>query len=96
MAGLLKDYIGLDIKDIADMYVGINKAKLDIGLQAQQNTINELVAQAELTRQQAKLAESLTLDPQSKPTSAAGFDTSRLMGWALLAGGAFLIYKLVK
>ena len=65
MAGLLTDYVGVSIKDIADLYVNINQSKLNAGLQKQQNTINQLVAQTELTRQQQKLAESLTVDPQA-------------------------------
>ncbi len=99
MAGLLTDYLGISIKDVADLYVGINQSKINAGLQNQQNTINQLIAQTELTRQQQKLAESLTVDPQAKATKSTGFmglDTSKLIGFALLAGAAFAIYKLVK
>ena len=97
MAGLLTDYIGINIKDIADLYVGINQNKINAGLQRQRNTIDQLVAQTELTRQQQKLAESLTIDPQAnKSMSTMGFDKSKMMGFVLLAGAAFAIYKLAK
>lgn len=97
MAGLLTDYVGVSIKDIADLYVNINQSKLNAGLQKQQNTINQLVAQTELTRQQQKLAESLTVDPQAaQRMPAMDFDTSKMMSFALLGVGAFLLYKLIK
>lgn len=99
MAGFLTDYIGVSVKDIADLYVGINQSKINAGLQNQRNTIDQLLAQSELTRQQAKLAESLNVDPQKKASTdngLMGLTSSKLFGFALLAGGAFLVYKLVK
>lgn len=85
-------FAGFTIKDTIDGYVSYLSAKNNIGLLNKQTTIDELTATTGLLAQQNE-AQRLARENASVANT---FDIKKYAGWALLAGGAFFAYKLLK
>lgn len=79
---------GFSLKDLATAYVDIAKAKINSGMAAQSNTIDQLKGTVSLLAQQNAA--------QQYQAQQSSFDMSGAVKWLVLAGGVFLIYKMVK
>lgn len=78
------------VSTVADYYVKLNQIGIDKGLQADSRTIDELKNSITLMQQQAQL------QAQYAQQSAMQSVDSPMLKWALVAGGLFLAYKLIK
>lgn len=78
------------VSSVADTYVKLNQASIDRGMASQSNTIDELKNSITLMQMQAQM------QAQYAQQSATSLAESPILKWALVAGGLFLAYKLIK
>lgn len=81
---------GFSLKDIITGYVDISKAKLNSGLAYQDNYIDQLKGTVSLLSQQN------AAQFYAQQQNASSFDSAMVIKLALLAGGVFIVYKMVK
>jgi len=80
------------VSTVADAYVKLNQAAAQNGLASQSRTIDELKGTVSLLQQQAALQAAAL---QEKAQQSSVLDSSAVK-WALVAGGLFIAYKLLK
>lgn len=78
------------VSNVADIYVKLNQSQIDSGLQNQSRTIDELKNSITLMQQSAQL------QAQYAQQAAVNAATNPMVMWALVAGGLFVAYKLIK
>lgn len=83
---LLDDLKSLGVKDLLDVYAGVNQAKIAQGTAESQNLIAKMRAQAELTAQNFQMEQLRALNMQNLTGSTSGR--------ALMVGGAVLVVGL--
>lgn len=80
---------GFNLKDVATAYVDIAKAKINSGMAAQSNTIDQLKGTVSL------LAKQNAANTYAQ-TQKSQLDMSGVAKWAVLGVGVFLVWKMVK
>lgn len=85
---VISDIKNIGIKDLFDVYSGINQQKIARGVVESQNQIDRMKAEAELYNQQ-------WLRNTTEGAGAFVMD-NRLITFAVLAGLGFVAYKLIK
>lgn len=85
---VINDIKNIGIKDLFDVYSGINQQKIARGVVESQNQIDRMKAEAELYNQQWLR--------NTTQTAGAFVMDNRLITFAVLAGLGFVAYKLIK
>lgn len=85
---VINDIKNIGIKDLFDVYSGINQQKIARGVVESQNQIDRMKAEAELYNQQWLR--------NSTQTAGAFVMDNRLITFAVLAGLGVVAYKLIK
>lgn len=85
---VINDIKNIGIKDLFDVYSGINQQKIARGVVESQNQIDRMKAEAELYNQQWLR--------NSTQTAGAFVMDKRLITFAVLAGLGVVAYKLIK
>lgn len=95
--GGIEDTLGFGVKDVFELYKGINQANLDKSYQRSQNNINEWNAKASLLSQQMQRNKNQSLSTGGYSAAGSAIDAKKYIGIGLIAVGVLgAIYMVTK